>query len=67
MVSEQPEARREPLVARFTDLTIRARPKVDAQRTLLEADISRKKRKKVVDKLAAVLLLQNYMEAKRSR
>ena len=33
---------------------------VIAQRTLLEADISRKKRKKSVDKIAAVLILQNY-------
>ena len=35
---------------------------VIAQRTLLEADISRKKRKKSVDKIAAVLILQNYLE-----
>lgn len=33
-----------------------------AQRTLLEADVSRKKRKNVIDKLAAVLILQNYMD-----
>lgn len=37
-----------------------------AQRTLLEADVSRKKRKAVVDKMAAALLLQNYMEAQNS-
>ncbi len=35
---------------------------VIAQRTLLEADTSRKKRKKNVDKLAAVLILQDYLE-----
>jgi len=34
-----------------------------AQRTLLEADISRKKRKEVVDKLAAVYILQGYMDS----
>ncbi len=33
-----------------------------AQRTLLEADVSRKKRKNVIDKLAAVLILQNYLD-----
>lgn len=33
-----------------------------ATRTLLEADVSRKKRRKVVDKLAAVNILQGYMD-----
>lgn len=33
-----------------------------AERTLLEADMSRKKRKKVVDKMAAVMILQGYLE-----
>lgn len=36
-----------------------------AQRTLLEADLSRKKRKKVVDKIAAVYILQAYMDSTR--
>ncbi|SDD00933.1 putative holliday junction resolvase [Paenibacillus sp. UNCCL117] len=36
---------------------------VSAQRTLLEADVSRRKRKLVVDKMAAALILQNYMDA----
>lgn len=35
-----------------------------AERTLLEADVSRKNRKKVIDKLAAVLILQGYLDAK---
>jgi len=35
---------------------------VAAHRTLLEADISRKKRKGAVDRLAAVLILQGYMD-----
>lgn len=35
-----------------------------AERTLLEADMSRKKRKQVIDKMAAALILQNYMDAK---
>ena len=37
---------------------------VAATRTLLEADVSRRKRKQVVDKMAAALLLQNYLDAK---
>jgi putative Holliday junction resolvase len=32
---------------------------------LLEADISRKKRKKVIDKMAAVVILQNYLDSRR--
>jgi putative Holliday junction resolvase len=34
-----------------------------ANRVLLQADVSRKKRKKVVDTLAAVFILQNYLDA----
>lgn len=33
-----------------------------AERVLLEADVSRKKRKKVIDKLAAVMILQGYLD-----
>ncbi|TMV52728.1 Holliday junction resolvase RuvX [Paenibacillus mesophilus] len=40
---------------------------VSAQRTLLEADVSRKKRKQVVDKMAAALILQNYLDSKSNR
>lgn len=36
-----------------------------AQRTLLEADVSRKKRKLVVDKMAAAIILQNYLDSRR--
>ena len=32
------------------------------RRTLIEADVSRKKRKKVIDKLAAVYILQGYLD-----
>jgi len=35
-----------------------------AQRVLLEADVSRGKRKKVVDKLAAQLILQAWLDAR---
>lgn len=37
----------------------------EAERALIEADMSRKKRKKVIDKMAAVLILQGYLENKR--
>ncbi|EHN4197156.1 Holliday junction resolvase RuvX [Listeria monocytogenes] len=33
-----------------------------AERTLIEADVSRKKRKDVIDKLAAVMILQSYLD-----
>ncbi len=35
-----------------------------AERYLLEADVSRKKRKQVIDKLAATIILQNYLDSK---
>lgn len=35
---------------------------VSAERTLLEADVSRVKRKKVIDKMAAVIILQSYLD-----
>jgi len=40
---------------------------VGASKVLLEADLSRKKRKKVIDKLAAVLILQGYLDRSRNR
>ncbi|HLQ73330.1 MAG TPA: Holliday junction resolvase RuvX [Bacillota bacterium] len=33
-----------------------------AERTLLEADMSRNKRQKVIDKVAAVMILQSYLD-----
>ena len=38
---------------------------VGALKVLLEADLSREKRKKVIDKLAAVLILQGYLDKTR--
>ncbi|MCL6570626.1 MAG: Holliday junction resolvase RuvX [Bacillus sp. (in: Bacteria)] len=35
-----------------------------AERVLIEADVSRKKRKKVIDKMAAMLILQGYLDSK---
>lgn len=37
---------------------------VAAERTLIEADVSRKKRKTVIDKLAAVFILQSFLDFK---
>lgn len=34
-----------------------------AERVLLEADVSRKKRKKVIDKMAAAIILQGYLDS----
>lgn len=34
-----------------------------AERVLLEADVSREKRKNVIDKMAAVMILQGYLDA----
>jgi putative Holliday junction resolvase len=39
---------------------------VGASKVLLEADVSRGKRKKVIDKLAAVIILQGYLDRSRS-
>lgn len=35
---------------------------VAAENVLLEADMSRKKRKQVIDKMAAMVILQNYLD-----
>ncbi|SFA38533.1 putative holliday junction resolvase [Parageobacillus thermantarcticus] len=35
-----------------------------AERMLIAADVSRKKRRKVIDKMAAVVILQSYLDSK---
>ena len=40
---------------------------VAANRTLLEADLRRSKRKKVIDKLAAVFILEGYLRYKKKQ
>lgn len=40
---------------------------VSAERTLVSADVSRKKRKQVIDKMAASIILQNYLESKNGK
>ncbi|WP_100331660.1 Holliday junction resolvase RuvX [Bacillus xiapuensis] len=38
---------------------------IAAERVLLEADVSRKKRKKVIDKMAAMMILQGYLDSQK--
>lgn len=38
-----------------------------AERVLVDADMSRKKRRKVVDKVAAVMILQSYLDSQNMR
>lgn len=38
---------------------------MQAERVLLEADVSRKKRKKVIDKMAASMILQGYLDSQK--
>ena len=40
---------------------------VQAERTLLEADISRAKRRLSIDKLAAQIILQSYLDSRKER
>lgn len=40
---------------------------VGASKILLEADLSRKRRREVIDKIAAVLILQGYLDQMRNR
>ncbi|MGI9553452.1 MAG: Holliday junction resolvase RuvX [Thermodesulfobacteriota bacterium] len=37
---------------------------VFAEKALIEGDVSRKKRKKIIDKMAAVVILQGYLDTK---
>ena len=37
-----------------------------AERMLVSADVSRKKRKQVIDKMAAAIILQNYLDAQKN-
>ncbi len=40
---------------------------VEAERVLIQADVSRRRRRQVVDQLAAVLILQNYLDHRRQQ
>ena len=52
---------------RFSDIEIiqwdERMTTIAAERTLIEADVSRKKRKGVIDKIAAVYILQGYLDS----
>ena len=55
--AEYPDLRVETQDERFTT--------VIAQRAMLEADVSRRKRRKSVDKIAAVVILEDWLESHR--
>ena len=40
---------------------------VQAERTLITADLSRRRRRQVIDRMAAVLILQSFLDARRRR
>lgn len=40
---------------------------VAAERVLIDADLQRKKRRKVIDMMAAVVILQNYLDGRKMR
>lgn len=40
---------------------------VQAERSLISMDVRRNKRKKVIDKVAAVILLQSYLDSRREK
>lgn len=39
---------------------------VNAEKMLIDANVSRKRRKKVIDKMAAVFILEEYLESRRA-
>jgi putative Holliday junction resolvase len=62
------EAFAEELRRRFTGVTVvlwdERLSTVAAERVLIDADLQRKKRRKVIDMMAAVVILQNYLDSK---
>lgn len=40
---------------------------MQVERVLIQADVSRGKRKKVVDKMAATIILQSYLDSSKAR
>lgn len=61
------EALRERLARVSVELWDERLTTVQAEATLLEADVRRKKRKQTIDKIAAALMLQNYLDHQRRR
>ena len=62
------EAFAEELRSRFTGVSVvlwdERLSTVAAERVLIDADLQRKKRRKVIDMMAAVVILQNYLDSK---
>lgn len=62
------EAMAEELRERFTGVQVvlwdERLSTVAAEKVLVDADLRRKKRKKVIDMMAAVVILQNYLDSK---
>ena len=69
--AELTKAFAEELRSRFPDVTVvlwdERLSTVAAERVLIEADLQRKKRRKVIDMMAAVVILQNYLDSKMLR
>ena len=65
------EAFAEELHSRFTGVSVvlwdERLSTVAAERVLIDADLQRKKRRKVIDMMAAVVILQNYLDSKMLR
>ncbi len=66
---EKTKVFQERLEQRFPDIPVilwdERMSTVAAERSLLEADLSRKKRKSVIDKMAAVYILQGYLDGRK--
>ena len=62
------EAFAEELRTRFSDVSVvlwdERLSTVAAERVLIDADLRRKKRRKVIDMMAAVVILQNYLDSR---
>lgn len=59
LVSERLEKKRPDLVIHFVDERFST---AEAERSLIESNVSRKKRRKVVDQTAAVLILRTWLD-----
>ena len=71
LASAMAEAFAEELRSRFAGIAVvlwdERLSTVAAERVLIDADLQRKKRRKVIDMMAAVVILQNYLDGKNLR
>ncbi|MBR1590470.1 MAG: Holliday junction resolvase RuvX [Acidaminococcaceae bacterium] len=69
--AKAPEAFAEELKRRFDGIPVvlwdERLSTVAAEKVLIDADLQRKKRRKVIDMMAAVVILQNYLDSKSLR